>query len=149
MAYRHILVATDGSRFSRRAVNAAVRVARRCGARLTAVFVIPAGVPTAFSGDKLYGSGVMSTEMRRLARAQAERALAEVSAQAAAAAVRCEVLRRVARAPWRAILGVARSRRCDLLVMGSHGRSALPTLILGSQTTQALARSKVPLLICR
>lgn len=149
MAYRHVLVAADGSRASRKALRAASLVARACGARLTGVFVVAAGVPTAFSGEKLYGSGVMSPEMRRLARRQADRVLAEVTAQAASAGVRCQVLRRLAREPWRAILGVARSRGCDLIVMGSHGRSALPALILGSQTTHALARSKVPLLICR
>jgi len=66
VSYRHILVPTDGGAPARRATAVAVALARALGARLTSVYVVPEGVPTLFSGDKLYGSGVLGP--RTLAR---------------------------------------------------------------------------------
>jgi nucleotide-binding universal stress UspA family protein len=51
--------------------------------------------------------------------------------------------------PWRAILGAARAMRCDAIVMGSHGRSAIGGLVLGSETTRVLAHSRIPVLVAR
>jgi len=149
MAYRHILVPTDGSGRSRRAVAAAVGLAAALGARLTGIYVIAEGVPTVFSGDKLFGSGVMSREYRNLAKLEARRALAEVERQSAAAGVPCRTLQRLASTPWQAILRAARSLGCDLIVMGSHGRGAAATVLLGSQTARVLAHSRIPVLVCR
>ena len=149
MAYSHILVPTDGSKRSRKAIAAAVRLACAVGARVTGIYVVGEGVPTAFSGSKLYGSGVLGREYRLRVKRAAQAILAEVERQAAAAAVPCQVLRRVAREPWRAILHAARSRGCDLVVMGSHGRGSVETVLLGSQTVKLLAHSKIPVLVCR
>ena len=149
MAYRNILVPTDGSSRPRRAIATAVSLARALGARITGIYVIAEGVPTAFSGSRLYGSGVMSREYRELAKREAQTILAQVERQAAAAGVPCRALRRLAREPWRTILRDARSRGCDLIVMGSHGRGAVQAVLLGSQTAKALAHSKIPLLVCR
>jgi nucleotide-binding universal stress UspA family protein len=148
-AYRNILVATDGSPRARAAVRTAAGLARALGARLTGIFVVAEGVPTLFSGSKLYGSGVMSADYRRLARLQAREVLAEVERQAAQAGVECRVVRRLARHPWRAILATARAEGCDLIVMASRGRNSAKAALLGSQTTQLLARSKIPVLVCR
>ena len=148
-AYRHILVPTDGSKRSGKAIRAAVRLARALGARITGIHVIGEGVPTAFSGDKLYGSGVLGREYRVRVKRETQALLAEVERQARAAAVPCQVLRRLAREPWKAILRTARSGRCDLVVMGSHGRGSVKAALLGSQTVHLLAHSKIPVLVCR
>ena len=50
---------------------------------------------------------------------------------------------------WRGIIRTARSKKCDLVVMASHGRSGLTGLLLGSQTSKVLTHSKVPVLVCR
>jgi nucleotide-binding universal stress UspA family protein len=149
MGIRHILVPTDGSARSRKAIAAAVDLARSTGARLTGLYVVPEGVPNLFTGDKLYGSGVIGREYRARANEQAERILAEVAHRADAAEVSCKVLRRLAREPWRAILAAARSQRCDVIVMGSHGRGSAKSLLLGSQTLKVLAHSRIPVLVCR
>jgi nucleotide-binding universal stress UspA family protein len=146
---KHILVPTDGSGRSRRAIRVAVDLARALRARVTGIYVIAEGVPTAFSGGKLYGSGVMSREYRSLAQFEAARALAELESRAAAAGVRHASVRRQARHPWRAILRAARARGCDLIVMGSHGRGSVRTVLLGSQAAKVLAHSKIPVLVCR
>ena len=149
MAYRSILVATDGSPRSRAAVRAAAALAKAAGARLAGIFVVADGVPTLFSGSKLYGSGVMSAEYRNLARQQAAEILAEVEREAAQAGVACRVIRRLARRPWRAILDTARAEGCDLIVMASRGaRAGVGAALLGSQTTRLLAHSKIPVLVC-
>ena len=149
MGFRHLLVPTDGSRLSRKTIRLAVRLASSLGARLSAVYVIPEGVPTLFTGAKLYGSGVLSAQVRQAIRRAAGKALDVAQRDAAAAGVRCTGVHPLAPQPWRAIVDTARKRRCDLIVMGSHGRSGLPAVLLGSETTKVLAHSKVPVLVCR
>lgn len=149
MVYRHVLVPTDGSTRSQKAAKAAVALARALGARITGIHVVAEGVPTAFSGAKLYGSGVLGREYRNLVKRKVQALLDRIGQRAAAAGVPYRPLRRVAREPWRAILGAARSSRCDLIVMGSHGRGSVTTVLLGSQTAKVLAHSKIPVLVCR
>jgi nucleotide-binding universal stress UspA family protein len=149
VTYRHVLVPTDGSSRSEEAIRTAVQLARKLGARITGIFVIAEGVPTAFSGAELYGSGVMSREYRKLAKLEANRALAQVERSASCSGVPARIVQRLARHPWRAILRAARSGGCDLIVMASHGRGSVRTALLGSQTTNVLAHSKIPVLVCR
>ena len=51
--------------------------------------------------------------------------------------------------PWQGILRAARAGRCGAIVMASHGRGAVGGLILGSETSRVLARSKIPVLVAR
>lgn len=51
--------------------------------------------------------------------------------------------------PAETILKLAKSSKCDLIVMGSHGRSALKSLLLGSVTSKVLTHSEIPLTIVR
>ncbi|HLE67761.1 MAG TPA: universal stress protein [Burkholderiales bacterium] len=147
--YRHILVPTDGSKRSRRAARTAARLARAFRARLTAIHVTPEGVPTVFSGSTLYGAGVLGRDYRERAMRHAQRALSVVEDEARAAGAAYSSVRRVAREPWRAVISTARSRKCDLIVMASHGRSGLRALVLGSETMKVLAHTKTQVLVCR
>jgi nucleotide-binding universal stress UspA family protein len=147
MAYRNILVPTDGSQRSRRAVALAARLAAQFGARMTSLYVVPEGVPTLFSGDKLYGSGVISAGTRNAIRKAAAEALAVVAREADKAGVRHASMRTRAHAPWQAIVRAARTANCDLIVMATHGRRGLAAL--GSQTLKTVAHSPVPVLVCR
>jgi nucleotide-binding universal stress UspA family protein len=147
--YKHMLVPTDGSKLSEKAIKIAARFAAASGARITAIYVVPEGVPTLFSGEKLYGSGVLGRQYRELVKSEANKALAVVEIEAEIAGVPYASVRAVAESPWRAILRAARSRHCDLIVMASHGRSGVKALALGSQTTRVLAHSKIPVLVCR
>lgn len=147
MRYRNILVPTDGSARSLRAVRMAADLAATFGARLTSIYVVPEGVPTLFSGDKLYGSGVLSREMRAQVRAAASEALDAVAREADRAGVRHSSHRTLAHAPWQAVVRAARGAGCDLIVMATHGRRGLAAL--GSQTLKTVAHSPVPVLVCR
>src|SRR6185503_15425317 len=88
MPYKHILVPTDGSARSKRAIRAAVELAQKFNARLTALYVLGEGVPTLFSGDKLYDSGVIAPKYRAAARKIAADALLVAERAAKAAGVR-------------------------------------------------------------
>ena len=65
------------------------------------------------------------------------------------ARVRCGTLFVTNEQPWRAIIRTARSRRCDLILMASHGRRGIAAVVLGSETTKVLTHSKTPVLVCR
>ena len=147
MSYRHILVPTDGSVRSQRAARLAAALAAKFDARLTSIYVVPEGVPTLFSGSKLYGSGVLSGETREKIRAAAAEALDAVAREADRAGVRHSSHRPLAHAPWQASVRAARSADCDLIVMAAHGKRGLAAL--GSQTMKTVAHSPVPVLVCR
>jgi nucleotide-binding universal stress UspA family protein len=147
MTYRNILVPTDGSARSRRAIRLAAELAAKFDARLTSLYVVPEGVPTLFSGDKLYGSGVISSDTRRAIRKAADEALDAVARAADRAGVRHSSHRTLAHAPWQAIVRAARAADCDLIVMATHGKTGLAAL--GSQAMKTVAHSPVPVLVCR
>lgn len=142
--YRHILVATDGSRFSAAAIRRAADLARALGAKLTGLHVV---APYLAAQD---GAAYASMSgFRRTVRAQARYALAAFNAQARGQGVPATALSVLGGEPWQAILRVARARKCDLIVMASHGRRGLAGLVLGSETAKVLSHSKIPVLVCR
>ena len=147
--FKNLLVPKDGSARARRAAHLAAQLARRSGARLTALHVVREAVPTAFSGAALYVSPELAPQYRAMLRVAAERALDAIADESNKAGVPCSRVRAQARHPWQAILRTARSRGCDLIVMGSHGRGPAAAALLGSETTQVLAHSKIPVLVCR
>ncbi len=147
MPYKHILVPTDGSARSRRAIQTAVQLARTSGSRLTALYVVPEGVPTAFSGDRLFASPALAPQYRAALRAAADAALAVAQQAAARAGLTCAGVRALSPAPWKSIVNAAHARGCDLIVMATHGRRGLG--MLGSQTMKVVSHSRIPVLVVR
>jgi len=145
--YKHLLVPTDGSPLSLKAARSAAKLAGGLGARITALYVIP---PFSLPGT---GDAVMfhvahdEREYQRGMRKHADGALAKVAA--AAGRVRCDTVSTLHEHPWAAIIEAASSRKCDLIVMASHGRRGLAGLLLGSETRKVLTHSKTPVLVCR
>jgi len=88
-------------------------------------------------------------DYEKAAEAQAAKALTRLEREARSAEVRCTTQFVTAPQPWQGILKVARAKRCDAIVMASHGRGGLGGLILGSQTARVLAHSKLPVLVIR
>jgi nucleotide-binding universal stress UspA family protein len=147
--FRHILLPTDGSPLSTRAAKLAVELAKSNGARLTALHVIPYFEPTTYiEGMSVYPELFSPAEYKRVTEARAGRLLGKVAALAKAAGVPCEATVVNGRAPWEAIIKTAKSKRCDAIVMASHGRRGLESLLLGSETTKVLTHSKTPVLVC-
>jgi nucleotide-binding universal stress UspA family protein len=79
----------------------------------------------------------------------ARKALALVEIEAEAAGVTWSTVHATADRPWQGILKAAAGRKCDAIVMASHGRGGLGGLLLGSETTRVLAGTKLPVVVIR
>ena len=146
--YTNLLIATDGSKLSEKAVAHAVGLAKKLGAKLTAFHAAP-DYP-----EPMYSEGIIYEMMSRkeydaMAAADAQKILAKVAKVAESAGVRCDTRHALSREPWEAILAAAKGNKCDAIVMGSHGRGGLAALFLGSQTQKVLAHSKLPVIVAR
>ena len=148
--YKHILVPTDGSALSLKAARAAADLAARIGAKVSAVYVIAPYMPPAQSDGMMYYADAFSPrDYEKTMKAYAGKALAKVEAIVKKAKVACSKWTVTGDQPWKGIIDTARSRKCDLVVMASHGRRGLAGVILGSETTKVLTHSKTPVLVCR
>ena len=148
--YKHILVPTDGSKLAAKGIREAVQLAKSLGARLTGVYVVAPFTPQLYSEGSAYLTRAVSPkDYEALTGKEAKRALSVIARAARAAGVRFAERVVTEGQPWKGVLQVARAARCDLIVMGSHGRSALGGLMLGSETVRVLARSKIPVLVAR
>jgi nucleotide-binding universal stress UspA family protein len=149
--YKHILVPTDGSRLSLKAAKEAASLARSLKAKITAVYVVePYMPPLLVEGSTVRGSLSDDQAVYRAASTKlANVALRKVRDTAAAEKVPCETVSTVDSQPWEGILKTARAKKCDMIVMGSHGRGVLAGALLGSETNKVLAHSKTPVLVCR
>ena len=144
--YKHILVATDGSELATSAARKGLALAKSLGAKVTAVTVtIPWS--TIVAGE--VATAIPPGDYDQRIRANAESILAAVTAAAKSEGVACTTKFKSDAQPWRAILDVAKDDGCDLIVVGSHGRSGLARLLVGSEAIKVLTHSKLPVLIHR
>jgi len=146
--YTHILIPTDGSPLSRKAVKAGLKFAKALGAKVTA-FNSPPAYELMIYGEYFPPDLLPQAEYEARARRQAEKILAAVEKEAQSMGVACATHVQSSRVPWEAIIEVAKKKRCDLIYMASHGRRGLAGLLLGSETTQVLTHSKIPVLVYR
>ena len=144
--YRHLLLATDGSELAQKAVAQGLGLAKALQARVTAVTVIEP-VPAMVSGDASFV--VPLQEYDKAATAHATRILDAVTADAKTAGVTCEVIHVKDQYPAQGILETAKAKGADLIVMASHGRRGISKLLLGSQATEVVSQSSVPVLVYR
>ena len=137
--YKHILVPTDGSALSNRAVREGALLAVSLRADLTIVTVTePPPSPL---------SEVAT--IRPSAAAQPDAILQEAARIARITGVEPAIQQRESDQPWQAIIDAAREAGCDLIAMTSHGRNGVAALILGSQTTKVLTHSRIPVIVYR
>ena len=145
--FNNILIPTDGSEQSQRAVRTAVELAKVHGARLTGIHVIPDyHMLIAYEGAF---DPVTEERIEEEAKARARSYLAFVEQTCAMAGVPCETVCETSDHPYDAILKTAKLKRCDLIVMTSHGRKGLAAVLLGSETRKVLTHATMPVLIVR
>lgn len=147
--YQHILVPTDGSKLSLKAIKTAATLAKTLGAKLMGVYVIPPYVPPVYGEAAIYIPEVTPKRYKEITAREAKSALTVVEAEAKAAGIDCKNVSVTADQAWEGIVRTAHSKGCDLIVMASHGRRGLSGLLLGSETTKVLTHSKTPVLVCR
>jgi nucleotide-binding universal stress UspA family protein len=147
--YRKILLPTDGSPISRKAVKQGIALAKQIGAKVVGFFS-PEDYRAMTTFSDFPAPGLISEKVYQAqAKAAAEKQLGFVEKSAKAAGVAYEGYYLISIAPWQAIIEAAKNKKCDLIIMGSHGRSGLAGIVLGSQATKVLTHSKVPVLITR
>jgi nucleotide-binding universal stress UspA family protein len=146
--YKHLLVPTDGSPLSRRTIRHAARFARRLGAKITGFYVAPTYHIEVYT-DYVPPDMISPQEHAAQAKKTAARHLEDVRKAADAERVRCDGYYVLSDFPAEAIVKAARKYKCDLIYMGSHGRSGISKLLLGSQTSKVLAQSRIPVLVHR
>ena len=143
--YKHILIPTDGSDLSIKAIKQGAAFAKSLRAKVTAVTVTPtyhliANEPLMFTAIEDY---------RKDSAARAKKLLDVAKKAAKAAGIRFEGVHAVNDQPYAAIINTARKKGCDLIFMASHGWKGISALILGSETNKVLTHSKIPVLVCR
>ena len=143
--FTSILIPTDGSEKAVIAASKAVELAKEQGAKLTAVVVIDPFPYIGLGEASAFGLQAYLSE----AQAMATQSLDGVRAMAEAAGVpfMAETIERSA--VFEGILDAATEQGCDLIVMGSRGRSGVKALILGSETQKVLTHSRIPVLVIK
>jgi nucleotide-binding universal stress UspA family protein len=144
--YRHILIATDGSELSNEAVKHGLELAHVLNAKVTALTVI---VPWEDATLWEVAMTRSEAEYNAFVKDRAEKCLATVTDAAKAIGVACNAVTLKKNAPWEAIVETARSMKCDLVVMASHGWKGVVGLVLGSETQKVLTHCTVPVLVHR
>jgi len=144
--YKHILIPTDGSELSEKALREGIDLAQTVKARVT---VFTASPP--FNTFAVEAS--LGTDSRAMYTASAEeRAAMRLKTgleYAHSKGVPARTQHVFAERPYEAIIAAAAKEGCDLVCMASHGRKGIAGLLVGSETTKVLTHSKVPVLVCR
>jgi nucleotide-binding universal stress UspA family protein len=143
--YKRILVPTDGSEITAKAVETAISLARLTGAELYAMAVKEPFPFSTISEMQPAPPQEFYDEQERIANRRVKGVVD--AAKTAAVAVHGHTVE--AASPWEAIIDHAKSQDCDLIVMASHGRRGFSALLLGSETQKVLTHSSLPVLVVR
>jgi len=143
--YQRILIPTDGSETTAKAVQAALGLARQSGGELLTIAVKEPFPYSAISEMQPVPPQEFFDAQERIAAARVK----QVTDAAAAAGVKCSGFTVEALHPWEAICDHAKNQSCDLIVMASHGRRGLAALMLGSETQRVLVHTQLPVLVIR
>jgi len=144
--YKCILLPTDGTEFCERAIRHGIALAKLVQAKVVGVTMthpLHSALPRSLIPKNL--AGIIHAETIKAA----DEKLAVVERLAREAGVQVETLRLSNDHPWEAIVQAAKEKRCDLIVMASHGRRGVSAVVLGSETHKVLTHSTVPVLVVR
>ncbi len=144
--YTNIPIPTDGSELAGKAVEHGIALAKRIDAKVTALTVLPP-FHTFTTDPQMIEDTPAQYKIR--VHDHAEKTLGAVVHAAQAASVACETVQVEHEHPYRAIIDIAEAKRCDLIVMASHGRHGVSAIVLGSETVKVLTYCKVPVLVHR
>lgn len=144
--FKHILIPTDGSQLSTDALKQALDFAHGIGAAVTII--------STFQPAEAYMIDMMTTAVDHEGHEYAAKAATTATLDAMMEAERrhistVKLVQLEAADPAAAIIATATKAKCDLIAMGSHGRSGFKALVMGSVTMQVMAQSKIPVLVYR
>ncbi len=146
--YQRILIPTDGSKLSHKAAQTGLELAELMGADVVALNVVPKYPVSYFEGS--VSAGAQETQrLEKLWAEKAEAVVAELKGQAEAKGLKAKAVTMRSDLVAESIIAAAKKHKCDLIVMASHGRKGLKRLLLGSETTNVLTHSPLPVLVLR
>lgn len=147
--FKHILIATDGSDLANKGVKRGLALAKKLGARITILSVFEPlsemATNAALKGGIKDPVGRHDKEIDE----QLRERYAELENEAAKYGLAVGLEHEIAEVPAEAIVRFAEYKNCDLIVMASHGRRGISKLLLGSQTSEVLVRTTIPVLVVR
>lgn len=138
--YKNILIATDGSELAEKAIVQGLALAKVLRSKVVVITV---------TEQMVISSPLALAEYEKAMHESAQKLLARISKDAKQKGVECETVHIRDTYPADAIIAEAEAKKCDLIVMSSHGRRGVTRLLLGSQALAVLTHSKIPVLICR
>jgi nucleotide-binding universal stress UspA family protein len=144
--YKHILIPTDGSVLSAKAIEQGIGLAKSIGAQVTGITV--SSLFHTFALDPVMLSDT-AEGYKKDCEDRAEKFLGAITGAAKEVGVQARTAHVIADHPYEAIIDTARSNGCDLIVMASHGRRGASALVLGSETHKLLTHCNIPVLVCR
>jgi len=150
MYYKHIMLPVDGSDPSRKAEKECIAFAKSIGAKVTAIHVVshfhlhfqPWATPKSVHTK-------IEKEHEEEAKEIAQKVVSAIVARAKEKGVQCDGLVVVGDHPYEEIISSAENRKCDLIMMASHGRRGLDAVLLCSETVKVLTHTKIPVLVVR
>ena len=147
--FKNVLVPTDGSELSAKTVKRAVQIAKAMKAKVTALHAYP----EPHTSVRYEYVGPFNLKNRRdyasKYNATANSYLTTITKAANTAGVEADSVAMASDRPYEAIIKTAKRKKCDLIIMGSHGRSGVAGILLGSVTQKVLSHSTLPVLVLR
>jgi universal stress protein A len=141
MKLRNILVPTDFTECSHKALSYALSFAKQFGAEILLLHVVES-VP-AVAQDALLQSSMLTVALHEESESRLRRLQLEVMADAPVKAMTCDGL------PWQRIVEVARERNIDLIVAGTGKHTGLARVLLGSTAERIVRHAPCPVLVVR
>ena len=146
--FEHILLPTDGSELSMKAVRQGMAFAKGINATVTGFHARPHLEYDYYIGLSRAQPADLEGRDRRLEETS-KTILDQVSAEARKAGVNCDCVAVISDSPFEAIIATARERGCDLILMASHGRRGMSAVVIGSVTQKVLTHCTTPVLVMR
>ena len=146
--YQKILIATDGSTLSKKAVASGLELAALTGAGIVALKVVPRYPVSYFEG----GMSIPADNVAQVEKQWADAAMAvaeKVKDAAESEGIKAKAITVASDFTAEAIINAAKKHKCDLIVMASHGRRGMKRLLMGSETMHVLTHSHIPVLVLR
>jgi len=146
--FKHVLIYTDGSKLSRKALVTGIKLAKMSSGRVTLLYVLPRLDPMIFAEGYVPEPDWMDN-YESTSRENAKAYLTRAEVLASKSDVACGTRMVSADRPYKEIIATARARKCDAIVMPSRGRKGLTAVLLGSETMEVLTRCTWPVIVVR
>ncbi len=135
--FEKLLIATDGSEFSKAAINEAINIAKACSSKLFVLSVIEINPEY-----EAIAPGIVEKAEKEM-----RKHLDSVKSKAVKEGIECEIIIHQGEEPYQYIIDEAAKRKVNAIIMGSHGRTGLKRLMMGSVTARVIGHAPCQVLV--